>query len=151
MRTYQKVIWFIVFCIIISSAVFFSIKFIEKSNVSKIEKSYDTRLAGIREGQNLALRYLNVFKIRNAESYKEIKELLYRDLSGELQQEIFGMEEYTLSEIGPITYNVKDIKATTYNGKYLYKVELEVKSDKVMGLYLLIGVQNNKVVSVEKL
>lgn len=151
MSKYEKIIWIIIFCVIILFASIFTVKFIEKGNQAKIDKSYDTRLVSIRDGQNIALKYLNVFKIRNKETYNEMKELLYADLSGELQQEVFGMEDYSLNEVGSITYKVKDIKATNESDKFLYKVELEVTGDRVIELYLLIGVRNNKIVSVDKM
>ena len=151
MKTYTKIMWLVALIIVVLASSVVTYKIIERDKINKIEQEYDTRLTDIRMGQETAKKYLSILKIRDKDSYKETKEMLYNSLSGELQQELFGTEEYTLGEVGQITYELEDIKAAVEQDKYIYKLEIKVKGEIIKEIYLLIGVKNNKIVSVEKL
>ena len=120
--------------------------------IENFEKQYDTRLAEHLSNEAIALKYLDVLTIVDSNSYLEVKEKLYSDLSGKLQQELFRHEEYTLPERYKVRYKVKDIKGMESNGVYIYKIAYTVES---LGfkreIITLITVENKKITNVETL
>lgn len=84
---------FLILCIVFGFRYGLSIKY--QNDLKEIQETRNTVLDNYNDNRNLALSYINVYKIVDENTYQEVKNDIYINFSSELQKEYFPTANYS--------------------------------------------------------
>lgn len=109
------VVLFLISCITLG--VMYAIQVNERKELQEISAMRNTFLDDYNANKSLVESYLQVYEIRDENSYQNVKNEIYNSLSYEMQDQIFPTVHYEGLALHPITTKVISIKGTNNDYK----------------------------------
>lgn len=104
---------FLISCIVLG--VIYAMQVNERKEIQEINATRNTFLDDYNSNKKLVESYLQVYEIRDENSYQHIKNELYNKLSNELQDQIFPTVNYEGLALHPLETKILDIMGTNNN------------------------------------
>ena len=104
------VVLFLISCITLG--VMYAIQVNERKELQEISAMRNTFLDDYNANKSLVESYLQVYEIRDENSYQNVKNEIYNSLSYEMQDQIFPIFHYEGLALHPMTTKVISIKGT---------------------------------------
>lgn len=104
------VVLFLISCITLG--VMYAIQVNERKELQEISAMRNTFLDDYNANKSLVESYLQVYEIRDENSYQNVKNEIYNSLSYEMQDQIFPTVHYEGLALHPMTTKVISIKGT---------------------------------------
>lgn len=104
------VVLFLISCITLG--VMYAIQVNERKELQEISAMRNTFLDDYNANKSLVESYLQVYEIRDENSYQNVKNEIYNSLSYEMQEQIFPTVHYEGLALHPMTTKVISIKGT---------------------------------------
>lgn len=104
---------FLISCIVLG--VIYAMQVNERKEIQEINAIRNTFLDDYNSNKKLVESYLQVYEIRDENSYQHIKNELYNKLSNELQDQIFPTVNYEGLALHPLETKILDIMGTNNN------------------------------------
>lgn len=104
---------FLISCIVLG--VIYAMQVNERKEIQEINATRNTFLDDYNSNKKLVESYLQVYEIRDENSYQHIKNELYNKLSNELQGQIFPTVNYEGLALHPLETKILDIMGTNNN------------------------------------
>lgn len=104
---------FLISCIVLG--VIYAMQVNERKEIQEIKATRNTFLDDYNSNKKLVESYLQVYEIRDENSYQHIKNELYNKLSNELQDQIFPTVNYEGLALHPLETKILDIMGTNNN------------------------------------
>ena len=124
------------------------------SNVNSSNSNSDL-LSTYNYYEMLAKDSLEVFKMHNDESYQIAKDKLKSKMSNELVDLYFSTEEYTGYELNSQNIVINDIKGDITKldseGTIVFKIEMGYDAGSYSDVTVLVTIQNNCIVQIERI
>ena len=95
--------------------VIYAMQVNERKEIQEINATRNTFLDDYNSNKKLVESYLQVYEIRDENSYQHIKNELYNKLSNELQDQIFPTVNYEGLALHPLETKILDIMGTNNN------------------------------------
>lgn len=109
------VVLFLISCITLG--VMYAIQVNERKELQEISAMRNTFLDDYNANKSLVESYLQVYEIRDENSYQNVKNEIYNSLSYEMQDQIFPTVHYEGLALHPMTTKVISIKGTNNDYK----------------------------------
>lgn len=104
---------FLISCIVLG--VIYAMQVNERKEIQEINATRNTFLDDYNSNKKLVESYLQVYEIRDENSYQHIKNELYNKLSNELRDQIFPTVNYEGLALHPLETKILDIMGTNNN------------------------------------
>ncbi len=86
-----------------------------------------------KSAENIALRYMEINKIYNNESYQEVKSRIYNISSDDVKNTLFKSDSYPMDDRYPINYEIHSV-SSDYVGFNNYIVYIDFTANNYMRL-----------------
>jgi hypothetical protein len=86
-----------------------------------------------KSAENIAVKYMEINKIYNDESYQEVKSKIYDISSDDVKNTLFKSDNYPLDDRNPINYEIHSVKSD-YIGFNNYIVYIDFTANNCMRL-----------------
>lgn len=140
---------FLVSCIVLG--VVYAMQINERKEIQEIQAMRNTFLDDYNSNKQLVESYLQVYDIRDENSYQNIKNEMYNKLSNELQEQIFPTVNYEGLALHPLKTKVLSIKGTNnyYESENTFLLEYNLTGVNYnQDITNLVTVKNGTIMSV---
>lgn len=146
------VVLFLISCITLG--VMYAIQVNERKELQEISAMRNTFLDDYNANKSLVESYLQVYEIRDENSYQNVKNEIYNSLSYEMQDQIFPTVHYEGLALHPMTTKVISIKGTNndYENENIFILEYNLTGVNYnQDITNIVTVRNGVIMSVVRI